>query len=153
MEKVPTRYAGFHLGLFARASVYASEWVRSLHQKLIYDHCQCEVLVVYVSIYLGEALALQLRRCVFGLSDTTSVYRRWDRTAVCHLERVGVYQGNMFVLGDVGVGFVDVAHEIGVVNAVQPVQGDGEAFGDRAQVRVIDIGGVLAPQEGDVVSI
>ena len=45
----------------------------------------------------------------------------------------------MLAFRDVGVGFVDVAYDVGVGDSVESIQGGGEAFGDRAQVRVVDM--------------
>ena len=58
VKEIPARHAGFHLRLFTWVGVYSSERVRSLHQKLVYDYCEREVVVVYVSVYLREAQSL-----------------------------------------------------------------------------------------------
>ena len=58
VKEIPLRYAGFHLRLFTWVGVYSPERVRPLHQKLVYDYCEREVVVVYVSVYMREASAL-----------------------------------------------------------------------------------------------
>ena len=102
-----------------------------------------------IPVHLGEAYALQFGRGVFRLSYHTAIHRRRRGLVVGYLEGVGVYEGYMFVLGDVGVGFVDVADYI--ATAVEPVQRGRKALGYRAEVGVVDVRRVSSPQRGVVI--
>ena len=126
VKKVPARDAGFHLWSFTCACIPPSERMRSFHEQLVYRNRQGEPVVVYVSVGLGKAFSLQLRGRVFGLPHQAAMYRRRRCLEIRHLERVRVDQGNLFVVGDIGVGLIDVPDD--VASSVQPVQGGGEAL-------------------------
>ncbi|MXY45541.1 MAG: hypothetical protein F4Y44_00875 [Chloroflexi bacterium] len=129
MEKVSALYASFHVRIFVIACVFAPERVRSFHQKLIYDYRQREVVMMHISVNIGEYLPLQFRRRVFRFSHAAAVDDIGRPAAVGHLKRICVYECYLIVFGDVRIGFVNVAHKIGIIDAVQPIERYGDALG------------------------
>lgn len=115
----------------------------SLHQDLVYNHCQCESIVVHISFFYFKVRSLKLGRRVVRFAHEAVIHIGWRDTVVANLERVSVYQGNVLVIRDVGIGLVDVPYH--VTAPVELSECSGKAPCGRTEIPVVNLRGVKAP--------